>query len=301
MKEQKSTRILFVINPKSGTRQKTDFESVISRVSRTEEFIYEIYKTTGTNDREAIHHRIAAFQPDLVIPVGGDGTINIVAAELAGSAIKMGMIPAGSANGLAFNLQIPLHFEDALYKNLHGNFTPFDVIQINESHYCLHLSDVGINARIVKRFEQEGNKGFLGYGKQLFKELFSSNSSFSCTIKIQEHIKKTKAEMVVIANAHSYGTGVQINPNGKWGDGKFEIVVIKPYPWWFFFTFLYAGFTGKLNKMQYVKDFTATEAEIVFDKEQDLQIDGEIMDPVKQIKLKIIPAALHVISVEERN
>jgi diacylglycerol kinase family enzyme len=107
--------------------------------------------------------------------------------------------------------------------------------------------------------------------------------------------------MVVIANAQSYGTGVQINPNGRWGDGKFEIVVIKPYPWWFFFTFIYAGFTGKLDKMQYVKVFTSTEAEIVFNKKQDLQIDGEVMEPVERIKLKIIPAALQVISVDKSN
>ena len=301
MEENTSRRILFVINPKSGTGAKDDFELIISRVSRQEEFVYEIYKTTGKNDRKAIKKQIKAFQPNLVIPVGGDGTINLVATELIGSEVKMGMIPAGSANGLAFNRGIPLRFEDALYKNLHGFFEPFDVIRVNDSHYCLHLSDVGINARIVKRFEKEGDKGFLGYGKQLFKELFSNKTSFGCSIKIQGKNKKTKAEMVVIANAPSYGTGVQINPEGLCGDGKFEIVVIKPYPWWFVFTFLYAGFAGKLHKMEYVKVFTATEAEIQFNQLQDLQIDGEVLAPVKQIKLEIIPAALRVISIDERN
>lgn len=292
---------MIVINPKSGTGQKNNFESIISRVSQREGFIYEIYKTTGNRDREEIRHQIEAFRPHLVIPVGGDGTINMVAAELLGSKIKLGMIPTGSANGLAFNLGIPSGFEDALNKNIQGAFKPFDVIQINESHYCLHLSDVGINARIVKRFEKEGDRGFWGYGKQLFRELLSSKLSFRCLIKTSEYTKKLKAEMVVIANAQSYGTGVQINPNGRWGDGKFEIVVIKPYPWWFIFTFIYAGFAGKLDKMQYVKVFTSTEAEIVFNKKQDLQIDGEVMEPVERIKLNIIPAALQVISMDKSN
>ena len=301
MEEKTSKRILFVVNPKSGTGSKDDFELIISRVSRQEEFAYEIYKTTGNKDRKAIKKQIKAFQPHLVIPVGGDGTINMVASELIGTEVEMGMIPAGSANGLAFNRGIPVRFEDALYKNLQGNFEPFDVIQVNDSHYCLHLSDVGINARIVKRFEKEGDKGFWGYGKQLFKELFSSKTSFGCIIKTSKETKNTKAEMVVIANASSYGTGVQINPTGQCGDGKFEIVVIKPYPWWFVFTFLYAGFAGKLHKMEYVKVYTATEAQIQFNKPQDLQIDGEVLNPVKNINLKIIPAALRVISVEERN
>ncbi len=299
MEKQELTRILFVINPKSGTRSKDDFEHIISRVSREEEFAYVIYKTTGNNDRKSIQEQIHTFQPTLVIPVGGDGTINLVASELIGSEVKMGMIPAGSANGLAFNRGLSLQFENALYENIHGNFEPFDVITVNDSHYCLHLSDVGINARIVKRFEKEGNKGFWGYGKQLFKELLSPKTSFHCTINTPEISKNTKAEMVVIANAHSYGTGVRINPEGKFADGKFEIVVIKPYPWWFIFTFMYAGFSGKMHKMQYVKIITATEAEIGFNKPQDLQIDGEIFDPVKQIKIKIIPAALRVISVDE--
>lgn len=301
MKEKKSNKILFVINPKSGSGQKDDFESIIFRVSLDSGFDYKIFKTTGTNDREAICQQIRKFQPDLVIPVGGDGTINMVASELLGSQIKLGLIPAGSANGLAFNLGVPSNFEDALYKNIHGSYKPFDVIQINESYNCLHLSDVGINARIVKRFEKEGGKGFTGYGKQLFKELLSSKSLFRCTIKTKGKTRKTKAEMVVIANAQSYGTGIHINPTGKYNDGIFEIVVIKPYPWWFVFTFLYAGFAGKLHDMHYVEVINSTDAEIVFNKRQDLQIDGEMVEPVEQLKLKIFPAALQVISIDTTN
>jgi diacylglycerol kinase family enzyme len=301
LKEKKSDRILFVINPKSGGGQKDDFESIISRFSLESGFAYKIYTTTGTNDRESILQQIHTFQPNLAIPVGGDGTINLVASELLGSQIKLGLIPTGSANGLAFNLGVPSNFEDALYKNIHGLYKPIDVIQINESYYCLHLSDVGINARIVKRFEKEGGKGFAGYGKQLFKELFSSKSLFKCTIKTKEITRKIKAEMVVIANADSYGTGIRINPLGKFNDGIFEIVVIKPYPWWRIFTFLYAGFAGKLHDIEFVEVFNSDYAEIVFNKRQDLQIDGEMVEPVKQLKLKIIPAALQVISIDKSN
>jgi diacylglycerol kinase (ATP) len=299
LKEKKSNRILFIINPTAGSGQKDDFELIISGVSLESDFDYKIFKTTGNNDREAIRQQIQTFQPKIVIPVGGDGTINLVASLLLGSQIKLGLIPTGSANGLAFNLGIPSNFKDALYKNIHGVYKPFDVIEINESYYCLHLSDVGINARIVKRFEREGGKGFAGYGKQLFKELLSPKSLFACKIKTREKTRKIKAEMVVIANAHSYGTGIRINPTGKYNDGIFEIVVIKPYPWWFIFTFLYAGFAGKLHDMQYVEVIKSTDAEIDFSKRQDLQIDGEMVEPVEQLKLKIIPAALQVISVDK--
>ncbi len=292
-------QILFVINPASGAGQKDDFESIISAYSQKEGFDYQIYKTTGNEDKKEIKRYIKSFEPDLVIASGGDGTINLVASELVGSQIKLGLIPSGSANGLAYNLGVPSLFEEALRVNFSGNYIPFDVIRINKTHYCFHLSDVGINARIVKRFEQEGDKGFAGYGKQLFKELFTSRTSFGCLVETDGKARKIKAEMVTVANAHSYGTGVKINPTGNYRDGRFEIVIIKPYPWWFVFTFIYAGFTGKLHKMQYVKVFTASKAKIQFKEKQDFQIDGEVMPPLKKIKLEIIPSALQIVCVEK--
>ncbi len=288
-------KILFVINPIAGRTQKLDYKSIILKHSKENDFQYEIFETSGKNDRRNLHAKIAETKPDMVISAGGDGTINMVATELLGSKIKLGIIPYGSANGLAYNLAIPNDFEEALRKNLSGSFKPIDAIRVNQQYYCFHLGDLGINARIVKRFEQEGSKGILGYTKQFFKEMFSPRTSFSYTLTAENVKKKSKAEMLVIANAESYGTGVRINAGGTLDDGQFEIVVIKPYPWWFVFTFMFTGYSGKLHQAQYVDVFKLSNAFIQLNKKQDFQIDGEIIGKLDRLELEIIPRALNII------
>ena len=298
MRKNSISRILFVINPKSGSRTKVNSAAVIDRYAADYEFQYKIFNTTGENDRSKIKDEVEDYEPDTVIAVGGDGTINVVAEVLIGTQINLGIIPYGSANGLAYNLNLPAQFEQALRKNLNCRFKPMDAIRINDKHYCLHLSDLGINARIVKRFEREGAKGLLGYGKQLVKELFSQKSSFKFRLKTAGTTKKSKAEMVVIANAGSYGTGITINPYGYLDDGKFEVVVIKPYPWWFVFIFIFKSVTGNLQKLQYMDVYKTDYAEIEVEKYQDFQIDGEIREKTKHLKFEIVPHALNVCYVE---
>ncbi|WP_172594544.1 diacylglycerol/lipid kinase family protein [Mariniphaga sediminis] len=290
------SRILFVINPSSGKGERGDVNSMLTRFSEEMGFEYAVYRTTGKEDEKEVKRYLEKFQPHTIIAVGGDGTVNMVAKILIGSDIRLGIIPAGSANGLAYNLGIPENFEAALKKNLQDAANPVDVIKMNGKHYCLHLGDIGLNARIVKRFEKEGSKGMLGYGKQLFKELSEGKTSFSFYIQVPGHRrKKMKAEMVVIANAKSFGTGAIINPTGKLNDGKFEIIIIRPYPWWFVATFIYAFFTGKLHKMKYIRVYSASEARITLLDPQEFQVDGEVLPKTELVEAEIIPAALMVI------
>ena len=299
MKEKSKLRLLFVVNPKSGSAYTVNYRGIISEFSEKEDFEWEILETSGKDDPENIRKNIETFHPDSVIAVGGDGTVNMVAVELLGKDINLGIIPSGSANGLAFNLGIPVNFRRALNFNLTSEAGPMDVIKINDCHFCLHLSDVGINARIVKRFEKEGSKGMFGYGKQLFKELREGKTYFTSYIEAPgQRRKKMNAEMIVIANAKSFGTGAMINPTGQINDGQFEIIIIRPYPWWFVFTFTYTAFTGNLHKMKYVKIFSVSEAKITLPQKQECQVDGEIIPEADLLKVEIVPGALKVIGAK---
>jgi diacylglycerol kinase (ATP) len=287
-------KVLFVINPKSGNYH--DYRPDISKAAEKFNFKRLIYLTRGKNDSKVISRHIKKFKPEAVISIGGDGTVNMVACELIGTGINLGIIPTGSANGLAYNLGIPEDFDAAMKKIFSSPPGPLDLISINDKYFCLHLCDIGINARIVKRFEEEGAKGLIGYGKQLFKELLEGKTYFSFFINMPGKIrKKYNAEMLVIANAKSFGTGATINPGGIYNDGRFEVVVIRPYPWWFVFNFLFALFTNKLHKMKYIKVFSLTEATITLPEPHECQVDGEILPEISSLKLKIIPNGLNVI------
>ncbi len=298
MRNKPGIKTAFIVNPVSGTGKKTDYRSAISRASKSAGFEWDIFETTGENDPEQIRHFLQDFNPQRVITMGGDGTVNMVAAQIAGQDVVLGIIPAGSANGLAHNIGIPVDFDRALDFNLNASAHPMDMISINDTYYCLHLSDVGINARIVKRFEKEGSKGLLGYGKQLFKELFHPKTSFSCYLQFPGQPKqRMKAEMLIIANAKRYGTGAIINPTGQLNDGKFEVVIIRPYPWWFVFSFVYAAFLGKLHKMKYAKIFSVEKVTIRFPESHEFQVDGEIVPDVSSLKIKILPGEIQVVGI----
>ncbi|PLX05268.1 MAG: diacylglycerol kinase [Marinilabiliales bacterium] len=295
MSKNKINVIIIVINPSSGAGKEVDYEPIIKRYSDLYGYKYMIYYTSGTGDSRKLKNHIDEFKPEMVMAVGGDGTINLVASLIIDTQIILGIIPGGSANGLAFNLNIPTNFEYALKINLEAQFKSIDAILINNEHYCFHLSDLGLNARVVKRFEKEGSKGLLGYGKQLFKELLTKKTYFSYSLKTDNEFKKSKAEMLVITNAHSFGTGVKINPAGELSDGLFEIVVIKPYPWWFVLTFIIAGFSGHLDKMQSVNIFKTRNAEIKLEESQEFQIDGEIIGKTDSVKIELLRNSLKVV------
>jgi diacylglycerol kinase (ATP) len=296
LKTYLSNKILFVINLTSGIGNAKDFYEVIANVAEEKNFQWEIYETTGKNDCDEIRRRIHEFQPEIVFAVGGDGTVNLVASELINKNITLGIIPAGSANGLAFNLGITGNLELALKKSLEATPINMDAIKINGTHLCFHLGDIGVNARVVSRFEKEGSKGMLGYAKHLLQEMFEEKTWFSFYLKVPgQRRKKMRAEMLVIANAKRFGTGAIINPTGKIDDGKFEIIILRPYPWWFIFTFIYAVFLGKLHEVRYIKIYSSTKAKIVLPDAHEFQVDGEIIPETTRIRAEIIPAALKVL------
>jgi diacylglycerol kinase (ATP) len=289
-----NNKVLFIVKPTSELFKEKEFESVIKKFAEKHNFDWKVHYTEKSDTGKSISKIIETDSPDIVIAGGGDGTINLVASQLIGTPVELGIIPAGSANGLAYNLNIPDDLEEALEISLTARARPFDVIKINDHIHCFHLSDFGLNARVVKRFEQEGSTGFIGYGKQMFKELLEKRTVINFSIVEQGKRKKYKAEMLLIANARSFGTGAVINPEGSVDDGEFEIIMIRLYSWWSIFYLFRMFIFGKLERMKYVKVLRTDKAEIILDKPHDLQTDGEIVTGVEKLKIRILPSALKV-------
>jgi YegS/Rv2252/BmrU family lipid kinase len=287
--------LLIVANPSSGKQWRKDVESMLTGYLQNRHISWELLQTTGSGDAERIHGLLEKLQPKAVVAVGGDGTLNLVATQLIHTDIPMGIVPTGSANGLAYNLEIPSDVEQALQIVLNHRARAMDVLLLNDSHLCLHLADVGVNARVVKRFEEEGSGGIGGYALHLLKEVSSKKEFFRFHLKQPHETKEIKAEMLVISNAKSYGTGALINPEGRIDDGKFELILIKPYPWWYVFRLLLSAFSGKLHKMQHVRTISTSEALIAFKEPVDLQVDGEVMEGIRSLKIQVLPGALKVL------
>lgn len=218
--------ILLVVNPISGSSEKDTIISTVSAEATLRNLKLEIYKTTGEKDKEAIEALLKKYRPQRVLVAGGDGTISLIAECLLGTPICLGIIPAGSANGIAVNFGIPESLPEQLEIALSLNFLEIDALCINDK-LCLHIADLGINAALIKNYENSGIRGKLGYLLQSIPTIFNSEYPFHFTIQTNDNTLEKTGVLLAIANANKFGTGANINPYGKINDGKFEVLIFK--------------------------------------------------------------------------
>lgn len=292
--EMHARKILFIINPKSGSSDNTELQGIIAQSLEGHPVDYDTYYLSGDDDKMHIQELIRKYQPDIVCAAGGDGTVNLVASIIRNQPLTMGIIPIGSANGLAKELGISENPEEAIGLILSESPKPMDLVQINTDNFSLHLSDVGLNARIVSEFEKEGQRGFKGYVKHFLRELVKPKKSFKCEIQTDDRVFIHRSHMTVIANASKYRTGANLNPTGKMDDGLFEIVVFKSYRNWMWRS-LIGAFTGTMHKQPHVETYVCKSATIKFKPPQDLQVDGESLGKVPHCTASIHKHALRIV------
>jgi YegS/Rv2252/BmrU family lipid kinase len=276
-------KILFVLNPVAGGRSKAQWEETIHEYFKELPHKCEVYHTVGENDKESVKHWINTYKPDRVVAVGGDGTLKLVAEVTLGKNIPIGILPAGSANGMARELALPTDLEECLDIILNGNIVNIDIIRINDGDICLHLSDIGMNAQLVKYFEENGWRGKLGYARGVFRVLWN-RKLLNLKIYTDEEVIERGAFMVVLANARMYGTGAMINPDGDLKDGKFEVIVIRRISFRETLKILLRNRNFNPEKIETLK---AKSVEIYVRHRAFFQVDGEYKGKTKAIKAKI--------------
>jgi diacylglycerol kinase (ATP) len=290
MHNQGSLKLLFIINPISGGKEKQDWEASIRKYFSDKPHSIEIFLLSGKDDVTSIRHHIDTVKPDRVVAVGGDGTVKLLAGLLKETPLPMGIIPAGSANGMAKELNIPLVVEEALKIITDGECRKIDIIKINEEEISIHVSDLGLNAMLVRYFEDSKSRGMWGYGKAVFRVLWEKQK-MKVTIKADDDTVKRKAYMVALANARKYGTGANINPDGNVSDGKFEIVVVRKLN---VYEIIKAIFTDRSFHPERIEVFSVKNAEIAVHKKAYFQVDGEYMGKTTLVKARVLPQILNV-------
>jgi len=289
--QESGPKILFAINPISGGKKKQNHEETIRQFFKDRPEQVECFMLDGSYDQESIRHWIDSWKPDKVVAVGGDGTVSMIAKSLLNSGIPLGILPAGSANGMATELQLPSNLQAAL-KVIEGNhLQACDVLEINEKYYCLHLSDIGLNAKLIKYFEEGSLRGMLGYAKVAARVLWKKRMM---KIQLQTKGKQIQREalMAVFANARKYGTGAVINPDGVLDDGLFEVILIKKLALSEIFKAMIDH--GRFNP----KKFEILQAEAITietDHRADFQVDGEYLGKTTRFTAKVLPSALKIL------
>jgi diacylglycerol kinase (ATP) len=284
-------KVLFVVNPRSGVQPDISLDELIRKQAALTGFDFHIYKMGNDNER-CINELIHEYQPDCVAAVGGDGTVNLVAGLLANTDTPLLIVPNGSANGMAKELEI-YKVEQAIALLGTGKQKRIDLIKIN-GQISVHLADVGLNARIVKRFEADSRRGIMTYARHLFGEIFLMKH-YKFYIIADGTPFNRRAVSVTFANASKYGTGAVINPHGKLSDGLFELIIVKPFPNIKLLSIAWKMFFNQLHTSDYVEVLSCKEAFLRCSRRTTLQIDGEVIGRVKEFKVIMMHNALSVL------
>ena len=288
-------KILFLINPISGIGQKNIIPKLIEKYidSKTYEFLIKNteYRKHG--------HEIALVEKenfDIIVAIGGDGTVNEIGSALIGSDTALGIIPTGSGNGLARHLNVPLKIKNALKTINKGKTKTIDTGLVNE-HQFLGTCGFGFDAYIAKKFDEYHKRGFLSYAK-LIKQEFKRYKPLTYRITKNGKSETKTSLMYCVANSSQFGNGFTISPDSKITDGKFEHVFLEDFKAKNILLMGTQFFNKRINRSQFYSSFSTNEpvnVEILEHDKCTFHIDGEPMECMNTFEIKIVPASLNII------
>ena len=289
MNNRTSLKLLIVINPASGNK-KLDYRGEIENYLAEHAHNATYFIIPVQCSPHLIREEIDGYQPDIVIACGGDGTIKLVAESLMETNIPLGIIPAGSANGMAKELNIPLTVKDSLRIVLEQSTMAVSMIRVN-SELCIHLSDIGFNAFVIKKFEAGKGRGMWGYIKASWQVLLNNpKMQVKLTVNNQQIIRN--ASMIVIANATRYGSGALINPLGRLDDNLFEVILVKKISVMELFKMVVSHQNYDPQKTELLQ---TSSLHIQSKHKVHFQVDGEYMGKTNKVEATILPGAIKVI------
>jgi diacylglycerol kinase (ATP) len=289
-------KLLFIVNPISGGVNKEPFLKDAQQLCKRYGIALAIFRTTGKNDKEQIHQVLEKEKPDKVAAVGGDGTVLFSAICLLDSGLPLGIIPQGSANGMAKELQVNTNAIEALKDIIMSElYAGMDLLRVNGSYYSMHIGDVGINANLVKSFSEDKRRGMMTYSKYFVEEL-KKTKAFRVKVDIDGDTIEELCYMAAICNSGRYGTGVILNNQSNLFDGKFEIVLLREKNINTFIDAALTKFNESFYKAEHTRTFSGTHARIYFDEPRILQLDGEIIGAFAELEVEMLPGAIRMIT-----
>ena len=218
-------RVRFIVNPFSGTSQKGGFPNLVDTRLDKSLFSYEISYTEYAGHATVLAEEAVSNGVDIVVAVGGDGSVNEVAQALCFSDTVLGILPGGSGNGFAMHLGLGRNVGKAINVLNHGKIKTIDTCTINE-RFFINVAGIGFDARIAHLTKKDSKRGFLNYFKTSLREV-KNFKMVSLDVQIDnEHLSGDYA-LASIANATMFGYYFTIAPPAKLDDGMLDIILVK--------------------------------------------------------------------------
>ena len=286
-------KIIFIVNPISGSKSKANIPALINKLIDKNLYDHQIIFTDYAGQGSEIATLAIVNNVDTIVAVGGDGTVNEIGKVLIGSSVNLGIIPAGSGNGLARHMGIPMDTAKAIELFNNRKIIRIDAGQINEKPFFC-TAGVGFDAHIGNIFLTKVTRGLKGYITSTIKEFFSYIPEVY-TVKFNEKVIKQQAFLVTFANASQYGNNAYIAPNAKIDDQYLDVCILNKFP-------LYAGpgigmriFAKNIDRSSYLNSWKVKSVSLERVSPGVIHLDGEPIQMGKLLKVNCIPSCLNVV------
>ncbi|MDT0202498.1 diacylglycerol kinase family protein [Nocardioides sp. AE5] len=237
---------------------------------------------------------------DLVIVCGGDGTVREVCAELAGTGIPVGIIPAGTGNLLARNLDIPLYLRSAIDVALNGQDRAIDMVRVSgdggvaDTHFMV-MAGMGFDAAIMEGVNEDIKKrvGWLAYVWSALKSLMFPAVKVEITVD-DEPPTTHRARTIVVGNVGYLQAGMPLLPDAAIDDGVLDVVLLHPKRFLSWFPLAFRVLTKASKTDETIERFTGRKVVIRAASDTPRQLDGDAIGPGKELVMECIHGRLLV-------
>ena len=288
--------ILFIINPTAGIKTKNNIPQLIEKHLNKDKFIPKIKLTQHVGHAMELSHEAVDNGTDMVVAVGGDGTINETATPLVNSNLILGIIPTGSGNGLARHLNLPTNLAQAIEVINNQNVTAIDTASANDRMFFC-TAGIGFDSLIGRGFAATQKRGFGGYVNLVIKE-FLLFKPLHFKIVADGNAWEKKAFVITVANAGQYGNNAWISPHADIADGKLDLCIISPFPKILAPQLVYQLFNRTMDRNKYMKIQKVESVEIESPDFDYVHLDGESLRIKNKLKIEINPSSLRVLVPE---
>lgn len=288
-------KIIFIVNPISGHHDKSKFPSIVDTLIDKDKYDYTITFTEYGGHAVELTKQAIADQYDIIVAVGGDGTINEVATSMIGASQTFAIVPYGSGNGLARHLHLPLKPKRIITEVINkGVKSKIDTAMMNGVPY-VSIAGVGFDAIIADYFAKDPKRGFKTYLKLVTGEYFHFKpNKYHLILDDKEEID-CEPLFISFANSNQFGFNAAVSPHASLNDGLLDVCIFKK-PNILAVPFIAERLmTQCIDKTRVVDIHKAQKIQVIREKEDYANIDGEAVMMPKDVTVEIKPLSLNIL------
>jgi YegS/Rv2252/BmrU family lipid kinase len=292
----KPTRIGIVINPIAGRRgsrrgEAARREAFARREPERAGVVADVRMTRAQGDGRTLARECVAAGCQIVVAMGGDGTVNEVAQGLLGTDVPLGILPCGSGDGLARGLGVPRSWSRAFEVILSGRTSRMDVGYANDRLF-LNVAGVGFDAAVGRVFATRRTRGAFGYVVNSVRLVWRYRAAHY-DVECAGQQRSGRKFLIGFANAPEYGNGVVLAPDADIRDGLLDVLIAdagSPMRQIWRARRLFLNRRAPAEGLERLRTRTAqvTADRIVY------HVDGEVFETTGTLDIRLVPLALAV-------